>query len=112
CLESKISGGDPSVLINVFRVKTSGYDSPGPPYGSPRRTPTLGQTSCQGNLKLCMEGVVPRGGSAPLMDKKWVCLVETPRTLLSQNLIFENLWEHLRVADLFPDEICENKTQV
>uniref|UniRef100_M1DZ60 Uncharacterized protein n=1 Tax=Solanum tuberosum TaxID=4113 RepID=M1DZ60_SOLTU len=28
------------------------------------------------------------------------------------DLIYENLWEHLRVANLFPDEICKNKTRV
>ncbi|WMV33718.1 hypothetical protein MTR67_027103 [Solanum verrucosum] len=59
-----------------------------------------------------MEGVAPCRGPAPPMDKKWLRIAETPQTLLSQNLISRNLWEHLRVADLFPDEICENKSQV
>uniref|UniRef100_A0A0V0H201 Putative ovule protein n=1 Tax=Solanum chacoense TaxID=4108 RepID=A0A0V0H201_SOLCH len=36
CLESKISGGDPSISVNVFRVKPFEYDSPGHPKG-PRR---------------------------------------------------------------------------
>ncbi|WMV45749.1 hypothetical protein MTR67_039134 [Solanum verrucosum] len=46
------------------------------------------------------------------MAKKWLRVTETPQTLLSRNLISRNLWEHLRVADLFPDETCKNKTQV
>ncbi|WMV45616.1 hypothetical protein MTR67_039001 [Solanum verrucosum] len=46
------------------------------------------------------------------MAKKWLRVAETPWTLLSQNLISRNLWEHPRVAELFPDEICKNKTQV
>ncbi|WMV24870.1 hypothetical protein MTR67_018255 [Solanum verrucosum] len=59
-----------------------------------------------------MEGVAPRCGPAPPMAKEWLRIAETPQTLLSQNLIFRNLWEHPGVADLFPDEIYENKTQV
>ena len=59
-----------------------------------------------------LEGVAPRRGPAPPMAKKWLHDTETPRTLLSRNLIYRNLWEHLRVADLVPDEIYKNKTQV
>ncbi|WMV18465.1 hypothetical protein MTR67_011850 [Solanum verrucosum] len=58
-----------------------------------------------------MEGVASHRGPAPPMAKKWLRVAETPQTLLSQNLISRNLWEHLHVADLFTDEICENKTQ-
>jgi len=48
CLESKlISGGDPSVLINVFRVKTFGYDAPGATLRVPEEDPNLVQASCQ-----------------------------------------------------------------
>ncbi|WMV45711.1 hypothetical protein MTR67_039096 [Solanum verrucosum] len=71
CLESKISGGDPSVLINVFRVKTSGYDSPGPPYGSPRRTPSLGQTRCQGNLQNVHGGSMSTSRTSSTKDQKF-----------------------------------------
>ncbi|WMV18723.1 hypothetical protein MTR67_012108 [Solanum verrucosum] len=70
CLESKISGGDPSVLITVFRIKTFGFNSPGPPY--PRSTPTLGQTSCQGSLIMLMGGACPRRGLAPPSVKSFV----------------------------------------
>ncbi|WMV45710.1 hypothetical protein MTR67_039095 [Solanum verrucosum] len=59
-----------------------------------------------------MEGVAPRREPASPMAKKYLRIAETPRTLLFQNLISRNLWEHPHVADLFPDEICENKTQV
>ncbi|WMV14135.1 hypothetical protein MTR67_007520, partial [Solanum verrucosum] len=69
CLESKISGGDPSVLINVFRVKTFGYDAPGATLRVPEEDPNLGQASCQGNLKLCLEGACPRRGLAPPMGQ-------------------------------------------
>ena len=112
CLESKISGGDPSVLINVFRVKTFGYDSLGATLRVPEEDPNLGQASCQGSLKLCLEGACPHRGLAPPRAKKWLRVAETPWTLLSQIYFPENLWEHLRVAKLFPDEICKNKTQV
>ncbi|WMV54589.1 hypothetical protein MTR67_047974 [Solanum verrucosum] len=46
------------------------------------------------------------------MAKKWLRVAETLQTLLSQNLISRNLWEHHRVADLFPDKTYKNKTQV
>ncbi|WMV32857.1 hypothetical protein MTR67_026242 [Solanum verrucosum] len=46
------------------------------------------------------------------MAKNWLRVVETPQTLLSQNLVSKNLLELLRIADLYPDKICENKTQV
>ncbi|WMV08904.1 hypothetical protein MTR67_002289 [Solanum verrucosum] len=59
-----------------------------------------------------MEGVAQRSGPASPMAKKWLCVAETPRTLLTPNLILRNLWEHPRVMDLFLDEICKNKTQV
>ncbi|WMV25150.1 hypothetical protein MTR67_018535 [Solanum verrucosum] len=59
-----------------------------------------------------MEGVAPRHGPTPPMAKKWLRIAETPQTLLSQNLISRNSMEHLCIADLVSDEICENKTQV
>uniref|UniRef100_M1DVZ6 Integrase core domain containing protein n=1 Tax=Solanum tuberosum TaxID=4113 RepID=M1DVZ6_SOLTU len=37
----------------------------------PEEDPTLGQTSCQGSLKLCMEGMAPRGGLAPPRAKRF-----------------------------------------
>ncbi|WMV45668.1 hypothetical protein MTR67_039053 [Solanum verrucosum] len=59
-----------------------------------------------------MKGVAPHRGPTPPMAKKWPRVAETPQTLLSQNLISRNSMEHLHIADLFLDEICENKTQV
>ncbi|WMV37466.1 hypothetical protein MTR67_030851 [Solanum verrucosum] len=59
-----------------------------------------------------MEGVALRHGPAPPMAKKCLRITETQRTLVSRNLISRNLWEDLCVANLFPDEIYENKTQV
>ena len=112
CLESKISGGDPSVLINAFRVKTFGYDAPGATLRVPEEDPNLGQTSCQGNLRLCLEGACPRRGLAPPRAKSLVHVADVSRILLPRNLISRNLWEHLRVTDWFPDKISENKTQV
>ncbi|WMV08878.1 hypothetical protein MTR67_002263 [Solanum verrucosum] len=61
---------------------------------------------------MCLEGACPRRGLAPPREKCLVGVVDVSQTLLSQSLISRNLWEHLRVANLFPDEICENKTQV
>ncbi|WMV08683.1 hypothetical protein MTR67_002068 [Solanum verrucosum] len=61
---------------------------------------------------MCMEGACPRRGLPPLRAKSLVRVADVSQTLKSRNLISRNLWEHLRVADLFPDEICENKTQV
>ncbi|WMV08877.1 hypothetical protein MTR67_002262 [Solanum verrucosum] len=61
---------------------------------------------------MCLEGACQRRGLAPPRDKCLVRVADMSRTLLSRNLIFRNLWEHLRVANLFPDEICKNKTQV
>ena len=64
CLESKISGGDPSVLINIFRVKTFGYDAPratlrvpeGHPKG-PRGGPQpLAKQVAKATCKMLMEG--------------------------------------------------------
>ncbi|WMV33321.1 hypothetical protein MTR67_026706 [Solanum verrucosum] len=62
--------------------------------------------------RMCIEGACPRGRLAPPRDKSVFRVADLSRTLLSRNLISRNLWEHLCVADLFPDEICENKTQV
>ncbi|WMV08995.1 hypothetical protein MTR67_002380 [Solanum verrucosum] len=42
--------------------------------------------------------------SSTIGQKFW----SASRTLLSRNLISKNFWEHSHVADLFPDEICEN----
>ncbi|WMV25076.1 hypothetical protein MTR67_018461 [Solanum verrucosum] len=61
---------------------------------------------------MCLEGACPRRGLAPPRDKCLVRIADVSQTLLSRNLISRNLWEHLRIADLFPNEICENKTQV
>ncbi|WMV24274.1 hypothetical protein MTR67_017659, partial [Solanum verrucosum] len=69
CLESKISGGDPSVLINVFRVKTFRYDASGATLRVPKEDPNLGQASCQGSLELSLEGACPRRGLAPPRGK-------------------------------------------
>ncbi|WMV58078.1 hypothetical protein MTR67_051463 [Solanum verrucosum] len=59
-----------------------------------------------------MEGACPRRGLTPPRAKSLVRVADVSRTLLSQKLISKNLWEHLHIAVLFPDEICENKTQV
>uniref|UniRef100_M1DH00 Integrase core domain containing protein n=1 Tax=Solanum tuberosum TaxID=4113 RepID=M1DH00_SOLTU len=72
CLESKISGGDPSVFINVFRVKTFGYDFSGATLRVPEEDPNLGQANCQGSLKLFLEGACQRRGLAPPRDKSLV----------------------------------------
>ncbi|WMV45887.1 hypothetical protein MTR67_039272 [Solanum verrucosum] len=61
---------------------------------------------------MCMEEACPRRGLAPPWTKLLVRIADVSRTLLSRNLISRNLWEHLHIEDLFPDEICENKTQV
>ncbi|WMV37727.1 hypothetical protein MTR67_031112, partial [Solanum verrucosum] len=72
CLESKITGGDPSVLINFFRVKMFGYDTPGATLRVPEEDPNLGQASCQGSLKLCLEGACPPRGLGPPRAKSLV----------------------------------------
>ncbi|WMV50070.1 hypothetical protein MTR67_043455 [Solanum verrucosum] len=61
---------------------------------------------------MCMERACPRHGLARPRAKSLVRVADVSQTLLSRNLISRNLWEHLRVADLFHDEICKNKTQV
>ena len=81
CLESKINGGDPSVLINAFMVKTFGYESLGANLRVPEEDPILGQASCQGSLKLCMEGVASRRGLAPPRAK---CLVRVADSSVSK----------------------------
>lgn len=61
---------------------------------------------------MLIEGACLRRGLAPPRAKSLVHIVDMLQTLLSRNLISRNLWKHLRVANLFPEEICEHKTQV
>ncbi|WMV08942.1 hypothetical protein MTR67_002327 [Solanum verrucosum] len=60
------------------------------------RTPILGQTSCQGNLKMCMEEACPRRGLAPPLAKYLVHVADMSRTLPSQNLIMKLVGTLLR----------------
>ncbi|WMV08189.1 hypothetical protein MTR67_001574 [Solanum verrucosum] len=84
CLESKISGGDPSVLINVFRVKMIRYDASGVTLRVLEEDPNLGQASCQGSLKLCLEGACPRRELALSRNKSLVRIADMSQTLLSR----------------------------
>ncbi|WMV45646.1 hypothetical protein MTR67_039031 [Solanum verrucosum] len=56
---------------------------------------------------MLMEGACPRRGLAPPRTKSLVRIADVSQTLLSRNLISRNIWLHLRVSDLFPDEICD-----
>ncbi|WMV24947.1 hypothetical protein MTR67_018332 [Solanum verrucosum] len=67
---------------------------------------TLAKQAAKATCKMLMEGACPRRRLAPPRDKNLVRVADVSHTLLSQNLISRNLWEHLRVADLCPDEIC------
>uniref|UniRef100_M1DEP1 Uncharacterized protein n=1 Tax=Solanum tuberosum TaxID=4113 RepID=M1DEP1_SOLTU len=84
--EKAKSGGDPSVLINIFRVKTFGYDPPGATLRVPEEDPNLGQASCQSSLKLCLEGGCPRRGLAPPGPKVWSA-DSTVSNLISRKLV-------------------------
>uniref|UniRef100_M1DSZ2 Uncharacterized protein n=1 Tax=Solanum tuberosum TaxID=4113 RepID=M1DSZ2_SOLTU len=65
------------------RVKMFGYDASGATLRVPEEDPNLGQASCQGSLKLYLEGTCPRRGLAPPRAKCLVRITDVLRTLLS-----------------------------
>ncbi|WMV24948.1 hypothetical protein MTR67_018333 [Solanum verrucosum] len=75
-------------------------------------TPTLAKQAAKATCKMLREEACPHRGLAPPREKSLVRIANVSKTLLSQNFISRNLWENLSVADLCPDEICENKTEV
>uniref|UniRef100_M1AII7 Uncharacterized protein n=1 Tax=Solanum tuberosum TaxID=4113 RepID=M1AII7_SOLTU len=89
-------------------VKTFGYDSLGATLRVPEEDPNLGQASCQGSLRLCLDGACPHCGLALPRAK---ILVRVANSTVS-DLIYENRVGKPPRRELVPDEICENKTQV
>lgn len=71
CWKCKNSWGDPSVLKKLFRIKTSGYDSPRTNLGFLEEDPTFVQQAARGSNNLFLKETYQRHKLGSPQDNIW-----------------------------------------